>query len=136
MFTINLKKKISVITVVLLSHIVSLGQVPATQPTTSSEGQATLRIVKKDPDRKRLPSKASIGIIYDDGFVCMISNYEDTIYDLNFENLLDGQVYIIPALNVNESIYIDLAPGEYELTATTNDGKSYYGIMIIHSMEP
>ena len=88
--------------------------------------------MSKASDRKRSPSNLYIEVVYINGNIVLTSVQDELITELRLENSSTGQTYIITSIGIGEVIPIELAPGQYELTAKLLDDNIFWGIMIIN----
>lgn len=96
---------------------------------SQSGGDALLTQQEISPDKKRMPSRNYLEVVYENGSLSLFSGCYEGSFSLSFVNLDSGEGYEVPAVSVGGSISIELPCGEYEVSAIGSDGLILVGFM-------
>lgn len=116
----------------LITCVLSIGFTLHSENPPTTGGCISIRGIKGDSIRKRLPSNFVLEITYENGMVSVWSNTEEEVFNLTFENSESGVVEVIPSIEVGECIPLDLEIGEYEVSLQLLDGSICSGTMVIY----
>ena len=116
----------------LFACILSIGFTLHSENPPTTGGSISIRGIKGDSIRKRLPSNFVLEITYENGMVSFWSKTEEEIFELTFENSESGVVEVIPSIAIGECVPLDLEIGQYEVSLQLLDGSICSGTMIIY----
>lgn len=78
-----------------------------------------------------MPSRNYLEVVYEDGFLTLLSNSYEGEFDVQLYNRGNGETICNHSIMIGSGFDINLDSGEYEVTAMNSDGSIFYGIMYI-----
>lgn len=98
----------------------------------TTNGCGILETLHKFRDRKRIPSRNRLELIYENGMLTLESETVEGCFSLEIASE-DTNVYeYIPGMEIGESVAISLDLGTYSVTASNPDGLEFAGEMIVY----
>ena len=125
----NQSKKTIVTFLVGLFILSASSVMDASDKSNQSGGDAILTEEGKDPLRKRMPSRNYLEVIYSNGVLSLHSETYEGVFSLQFDSSRSVETYVVPFINVGESVAIELESGIYKVTAEGEGGIVLSGMM-------